>query len=143
MWFLRKLISKGWRKLAFYPIEIEHLTFRYRSREENALDDISLKVEKGQIVLIAGPSGCGKTTLARCINGLIPRSYKGELSGELRMMGQSIEKLTLAKISQMIGTVLQDPERQILGSKVRNEVALVWKIWVLRGQKSRKASWMP
>lgn len=109
--------------MAFYPIEIEHLTFRYRSREENALDDVSLKVEKGQIVLIAGPSGCGKTTLARCINGLIPRSYKGELSGELRMMGQPIEKLTLAKISQMIGTVLQDPERQILGSKVRNEVA--------------------
>jgi energy-coupling factor transport system ATP-binding protein len=109
--------------LAFYPIEIEQLTFRYRSREENALDDISINVEKGQIVLIAGPSGCGKTTLARCINGLIPRSYKGDMSGEIRLMGQSIEKISLAKISQMIGTVLQDPERQILGSRVKNEVA--------------------
>ena len=106
-----------------YPIEIEHLTFRYRSREENALEDISLKVKKGQIVLIAGTSGCGKTTLARCINGLIPRSYKGDISGEIRLMGQSIQNMTLAKISQMIGTVLQDPERQILGSQVKNEVA--------------------
>lgn len=106
-----------------FPIEIDHLSFRYRSRDEKALDDINLKVSKGQIVLIAGTSGCGKTTLARCINGLIPRSYKGDLSGEIRLMGKSIEKLSLANISQMIGTVLQDPERQILGSLVKNEVA--------------------
>ena len=106
-----------------YPIEIEHLTFRYRSREENALEDICLKVKKGQIMLIAGTSGCGKTTLARCINGLIPRSYKGDLSGEIHLMGNPIDKMSLAAISQMIGTVLQDPERQILGSQVQNEVA--------------------
>jgi energy-coupling factor transport system ATP-binding protein len=120
---LKKHKNRGYRTLETSPIEINHLTFRYRSREENALEDICLKVEKGQIVLIAGTSGCGKTTLARCINGLIPRSYKGDMSGEIRLMGQSIEKMTLANISQMIGTVLQDPERQILGSLVKNEVA--------------------
>ncbi len=60
-----------------YPLIVENLSFRYRSRSELAIKNISLKVKKGQILLIAGASGCGKTTLARCINGLIPRSYKG------------------------------------------------------------------
>jgi energy-coupling factor transporter ATP-binding protein EcfA2 len=102
---------------------IENLSFRYRSRNEPALKNINLSVGSGQVILIAGASGCGKTTLARCINGLIPRSYKGEITGKIRMLGQDIAELSLARISQMVGTVLQDPERQILGTKVLSEVA--------------------
>lgn len=105
------------------PLLIENLSFRYRSRSELALKDVNLRVEAGQVLLIAGASGCGKTTLARCINGLIPRSYKGELTGRILIQGQEIRSLSLARISQLIGTVLQDPERQILGTKVLNEVA--------------------
>lgn len=105
------------------PLRIENLSFRYRSRSELALKNINLSVEAGQVLLIAGASGCGKTTLARCINGLIPRSYKGELTGRILIQGQDIRALSLARISQLIGTVLQDPERQILGTKVLNEVA--------------------
>ncbi len=105
------------------PLIVENLTFRYRSRREPAIRNINLKVKPGQVVLIAGASGCGKTTLIRCINGLIPRSYKGELTGSIRIFGQDTRGLSLARISQMVGTVLQDPERQILGSRVINEVA--------------------
>lgn len=106
-----------------HPLVIEHLNFRYSSRTELALKDISLSVEAGQVLLIAGASGCGKTTLARSINGLIPRSYKGELTGQILIDGTDIKDLSLARISQLVGTVLQDPERQILGTKVANEVA--------------------
>jgi len=105
------------------PLEIHNLSFRYRIREDWAIKDINLAFEAGQVVLIAGASGCGKTTLIRCINGLIPRSYKGELSGDVLVHGQDTAPLKLAEISQKIGTVLQDPERQILGTKVANEVA--------------------
>src|SRR5690349_14463988 len=78
----------------------------------------------GQVLLIAGASGCGKTTLLRCINGLIPRSYKeGEFEGTLRLNGQDPAPLSLAQISQSVGTVLQDPDKQIVGSYVYNEVA--------------------
>ena len=55
--------------------------------------------------MIAGASGCGKTTLVRSINGLVPRSYKGELSGKILMQGKETTSLTLARISQMVGTV--------------------------------------
>jgi energy-coupling factor transporter ATP-binding protein EcfA2 len=105
------------------PLIVEELQFRYRDRNEPALQDITLRLSAGEILLVAGPSGCGKTTLARCINGLIPRSYKGELEGRIVVSGQEIRSLSLARISQSVGTVLQDPERQILGTKVMNEVA--------------------
>ncbi|MCX8024643.1 MAG: ATP-binding cassette domain-containing protein, partial [Thermanaerothrix sp.] len=90
------------------PLVIENLTFRYRSRHEPAIRNINLSVQPGQVVLIAGASGCGKTTLIRCINGLIPRSYKGDLTGNIRIFGQDTRGLSLARISQMVGTVLQD-----------------------------------
>ena len=77
----------------------------------------------GELLLLAGASGSGKTTLIRCINGLIPRSYKGELTGRDPDPRAGMQDLPLARISQMVGTVLQDPERQILGTRVRNEVA--------------------
>jgi energy-coupling factor transport system ATP-binding protein len=105
------------------PLVIQNLSFIYRNRTEPALKDVSLEVRRGEVLLIAGASGCGKTTLIRCINGLIPRSYKGELTGHVLLYGQQTASWPLARISQTIGTVLQDPERQILGTKVLNEVA--------------------
>ncbi|MCH7587874.1 MAG: ABC transporter ATP-binding protein [Chloroflexi bacterium] len=104
-------------------LDVENLSFRYRHREEFAIRDISLSMGSGELVLIAGPSGCGKTTLARCVNGLAPRSYKGELKGSVRLQDQDTSGIALSKISQMVGTVLQDPDRQILGTKVFSEVA--------------------
>jgi energy-coupling factor transport system ATP-binding protein len=104
-------------------LTINDLTFRYRDRELPAIRNINLELHPGELLLIAGASGCGKTTLIRCINGLIPRSYKGELQGQIFLQEHAVAGLPLAQISQMVGTVLQDPERQILGSKVVNEVA--------------------
>ncbi|MFQ6057565.1 MAG: ABC transporter ATP-binding protein [Anaerolineae bacterium] len=105
------------------PLVVENLSFRYRDRTAYALRQVSFQVGAGEILLIAGASGCGKTTLLRCINGLIPRSYKGELQGRIRLYGQETRDMSMAHISQTVGTVLQDPERQIVGSYVLNEVA--------------------
>ena len=105
------------------PLLVENLSFRYRDRQGTAIRDISFEAHPGEVLLIAGASGCGKTTLIRCINGLIPRSYKGEVTGRILVFGEEVKEWPLSRISQNIGTVLQDPERQILGTKVRNEVA--------------------
>jgi len=102
---------------------VNNLTFRYRDRPDPTLHGISLEISKGEFLLVAGASGSGKTTLIRCINGLIPRSYKGELQGSILLHAQDTKELSLSGISQIVGTVLQDPERQILGTLVRNEVA--------------------
>jgi energy-coupling factor transporter ATP-binding protein EcfA2 len=105
------------------PLVVEGLTFRYRARPERALQEVSLTLECGELLLVAGASGCGKTTLIRCINGLIPRTYKGDLEGRVLLQGQDVSEFPLSHISQIVGTVLQDPERQILGARVSTEVA--------------------
>jgi energy-coupling factor transport system ATP-binding protein len=109
--------------MSFKVLAAEHLSFRYGQAEQPALQDISFWAESGNVLLIAGSSGCGKSTLLRCINGLIPRSYKGELHGTLQIQGQDPAPLSLARIAQMVGTVLQNPEKQIVGAYVKNEVA--------------------
>ncbi|TMB53961.1 MAG: ATP-binding cassette domain-containing protein, partial [Chloroflexi bacterium] len=68
-------------------LEVDSLTFRYRRASEPAIRDLSLRMEPGEVLLVAGPSGCGKSTLIRAINGLIPHSYRGELSGQVRLDG--------------------------------------------------------
>lgn len=105
------------------PLVIENLSFQYRSRPVPAIQDISLTLNHGEMLLIAGSSGCGKTTLARCVNGLIPRSYGGTRSGKVLLHGLEVSEMTLVQVAQVVGTLLQDPERQIVASNVYNEIA--------------------
>lgn len=105
------------------PLVIENLSFKYRTRPELAIDNISLELKPGEMLLIAGSSGCGKTTLARCVNGLIPRSYRGERQGKVLLHGKDVSEMQIAEVAQVVGTLLQDPERQIVASNVFNEIA--------------------
>jgi energy-coupling factor transport system ATP-binding protein len=74
-------------------------------------------------MLVAGGSGSGKSTLLRCLNGLIPRSYGGDLSGQIAIDGHDPAGIGLAQLAQLVGTVLQDPDRQIVTSYVERQVA--------------------
>src|SRR3954469_15437687 len=104
-------------------VQIEGLTFRYRRASEPAIHDTSLSIEPGEVVLVAGPSGCGKSTLIRAINGLIPHAYPGELTGSVRIDGHATTDLKLRDIALTVGTVLQDPAKQIVGATVDAELA--------------------
>jgi len=105
------------------PLVIENLSFQYRTRPEKAIQNISFELKPGEMLLIAGSSGCGKTTLARCINGLIPRSYRGKREGKVLLHGKDVAEKQIAEVAQEVGTLLQDPERQIVASNVYNEIA--------------------
>src|SRR5437764_2379873 len=126
-------------RLAVY---VDKLSFRYHSPDDDpepgrrkptpgaeppeqppAIEDISCSLPAGELMLIAGPSGCGKSTLLKCLNGLIPHSYHGILSGEIQLEGRSIKGLTLRDLAQMVGTMLQDPDKQIIASTVEQEIA--------------------
>ena len=104
-------------------VEVDGLTFRYRRATEPAITDLALTVSPGQVILVAGPSGCGKSTLIRAINGLIPHAYPGELTGTVRVEGRATTELKLRDIARTVGTVLQDPAKQIVGATVESEMA--------------------
>ena len=104
-------------------VELEDVTFRYRRASEPALHDLSVAVHPGEVLLVAGPSGCGKSTLIRAMNGLIPHAYPGELTGTVRVAGKATTEQKLRDISLHVGTVLQDPARQIVGATVEAELA--------------------
>ena len=104
-------------------LEVERLTFRYRRASEPALRDVSFRLEPGEVLLVAGPSGCGKSTLIRALNGLIPNSYRGDLSGVVRIAGAPVAERRLRDLAGVVGTVLQDPAKQVVASTVAGELA--------------------
>ena len=104
-------------------VEVEGLTFRYRRASEPAVRDVTVRIEPGSVLLVAGPSGCGKSTLLRAMNGLVPHAYKGELSGTVRVVGRPTTELRLREITETVGTLLQDPAKQIVGTTVEGELA--------------------
>ena len=106
-----------------YIIEFKNFGFKYRAQAEPTLYNICLNIRKGEKVLIAGPSGCGKSTLASLINGLIPFSYKGEMTGSLLINGKESREMSIFDISHIVGTVLQDSDAQFVGMTVAEDLA--------------------
>ena len=104
-------------------LEFKNFGFQYNAQSKPTLYDIDLTVRKGEKLLIAGPSGCGKSTMAHCINGLIPFSYKGEISGSLKLFGKETKELSIFDISRHVGTVLQDSDGQFIGLTVAEDIA--------------------
>ncbi len=104
-------------------LEFRDFGFQYNAQSKPTLYDINLKLHKGERILIAGPSGCGKSTLVHCINGLIPFSYRGEMSGSLQIKGKETRDLSLFDISHTVGTVLQDSDAQFVGMTVAEDIA--------------------
>jgi len=104
-------------------IEIDNLSFKYENRLAPALDRVNLNVSDGEFLLLAGASGSGKSTLLKCINGLIPHRYLGGYSGEVRIKDKPVAASQLLEISLIIGTVLQEAEKQLVSSSVQDDVA--------------------
>lgn len=104
-------------------IEFKDFNFKYYSQAEPTLHDINLKIFPGEKILIVGPSGSGKSTLGHCLNGLIPFSYKGDITGSLKMKGMETKDQNIFKLSKVIGTVLQDSDGQFVGLTVAEDIA--------------------
>ena len=104
-------------------ISFNQFTFQYDAQAEATLKDISFDIVKGEKVLILGPSGSGKSTLAQCLNGIIPNIHKGQAKGQVRIDGQDIFKQSIYDKSQLVSTVLQDPDGQFIGLTVAEDLA--------------------
>lgn len=104
-------------------IELKNITFSYEGRDQGGLHDINLTVKDGECILLCGRSGCGKTTITRLVNGLIPRFYAGELTGQVVIDGKDIADLTMYEIAEKVGSVFQNPRTQFFNTDSDSEIA--------------------
>ena len=99
-------------------IELRDVHFTYQGTQMPALNGISLAFLRGSFTVVMGPSGAGKTTLARCINGIVPKYYRGDFSGDVRLSDQSIGARTVPENAADVGMVFQDFESQIFSTDI-------------------------
>lgn len=100
-------------------IKIEHLTYRYRGAERDALRDVDLEIMPGSFVAVLGHNGSGKSTLAKHLNAILqPTGGKVYVGG----MDTSDEN-NLLDIRRTVGMVFQNPDNQIVANVVEDDVA--------------------
>ncbi|MDO5095150.1 MAG: ABC transporter ATP-binding protein [Peptostreptococcaceae bacterium] len=104
-------------------ISFSNVSFRYDRAHQYSLRDINFEIEPGEVVLITGLSGSGKSTLLKCLNGLIPNLYEGELTGEIRLRDKSVSQMSMEEISRTIGCVFQSPRSQFFTTNTSSEFA--------------------
>jgi len=97
--------------------------FQYSQESTPTLRKVSGNIPAGRCVVLCGGSGCGKSTLLRCLNGLIPQFYEGELKGFCRLDGHGTADLSIGEIGELAASVFQDPRSQFFTVNSSNEVA--------------------
>ncbi len=105
-------------------IQIDHVTFSYGEGNEVAsgVQDINLKIEGGQFVVLCGESGCGKTTITRLLNGLIPHYYEGRMTGAVWVHGAKVSERPIYDTAQVVGSVFQNPRSQFFNVDTTSEI---------------------
>ena len=97
--------------------------FQYAEEKKPTLGHTCGHIPAGRCVVLCGGSGCGKSTLLRCINGLIPQFYEGELKGFCRLGGKDTAGMSIGEIGELAASVFQDPRSQFFTVNSSNEVA--------------------
>ena len=104
-------------------LRVENLSYRYPGADRPALDSVSLEVDPGEFVVCAGLSASGKSTLLRAACGLVPHFHGGAVSGRVTVGGLDTRSHQPGEIAGAVGTLLQDPETQVVMGTVASELA--------------------
>jgi energy-coupling factor transport system ATP-binding protein len=105
-------------------LRAERFGYSYPESAGPALREVTLRVGPGELCLLCGQSGSGKSTVLRAACGLVPHFHGGHAWGELAAGGLSVREHGPNQLAAVCGTLLQEPESQVLMSGVRAEIAL-------------------
>lgn len=104
-------------------ISIENLSFTYRLSDQPSLRRIHAEMDEGSFAVLMGHSGAGKSTLCSSLNGLVPKFFRGNYQGRVRVKGKEVALHSVAEMSLIVGLVLQDFEAQLFSTNVELELA--------------------
>jgi energy-coupling factor transporter ATP-binding protein EcfA2 len=100
------------------------LSYTYPGAGTRALEEVSLEVGAGELVLLAGRSACGKSTLLRAACGLVPHFHGGEIDGRVEAAGIDAIATGPGELAAVVGYLAQDPESQVVSTTVAAEIGL-------------------
>ena len=100
---------------------VERLSFAYPEGGA-VLRDVALELQPGEVVALFGPTGSGKSTLLRALAGLVPHFHGGRVSGCVVVGGSDTRRVHPAELAGTVGTLFQDPEDQVVFTRVQAEV---------------------
>ncbi len=103
-------------------IDIDHVSYTYPGAAAPTLHNLNLRIAPGEFLLVCGPSGAGKSTLLRLLNGLAPHFYGGHFNGRVRVWGRDTLACQPRDLADLVGFVMQDPERQFVVERVEDEI---------------------
>lgn len=102
-------------------LSCENVAFKYIESTDYAISDCTFSVKKGEKIMLCGASGSGKSTLLRLLKREL--SPRGELSGDITLMGKDRSELSDRESAEKIGFVMQSPDSQTVCDKVSAELA--------------------
>jgi energy-coupling factor transporter ATP-binding protein EcfA2 len=103
--------------------ELHRVSYAYRDADGLALRAVSVCLAPGRVVSVLGPSGSGKSTFLRALAGLVPHFHGGRLSGRVEVGGLDTRHHAPHELAATVATLFQDPEDQVVFTRVLNEVA--------------------
>lgn len=104
-------------------IRVVDLSFQYPQASTAALSHVNFEIEGGEVVGLVGPSGAGKSTLCLALKGLIPHVVMGNMWGDVYIHEPNTRSLRVEQLAERVGLVFQDPESQIIGLTVAEDLA--------------------
>jgi energy-coupling factor transport system ATP-binding protein len=120
-------------------LRLERVRYTYPGAGRPALDDVSLEIADGEMVVLAGVSGCGKSTLLRTACGLVPHFHGGTFAGRAFVCGRDTRNEGPGQLADAVALVLQDPEAQVVMNGVRAEIELPLESRGVRGAALARA----
>lgn len=104
-------------------IDIQDLSYVWPESDIPALRSMEWQLSRGDFALLIGRSGSGKSTLLRTLNGLIPHFSGGTFGGNVSVNGLNTRNVAPRDLAKHVGFVFQDPEAQLLTSRVVDDIA--------------------